>query len=150
MWKYCVFGIAGFLFTLPFIISSYINAAESDWGIYYSDEMASHYYEVKSIEHLAKSILSVRAKIIPRNGNKGLLKDIYAKGICEGINFPNTREIECTIEIDCLNETYRVVGGLFKQKLEVTICEPRRDRVKWNNIPLESPIHKLSKIICPK
>jgi hypothetical protein len=150
MRRCCVFGLAGFLPTLPFILCCYVSAGESDWGIYHIDEMASHYYEVKSIDHLEKNILSVRAKIIPKNGNKGLLKDIYAKDICEGIDFPNTKEIKCTIEINCLNQSYRVVGGLFEQKLEASICEPRHDSVKWNDIPSESPIQRLSKIICPR
>jgi hypothetical protein len=66
------------------------------------------------------------------------------------MDFSNLRKIECTIEIDCLNETYRVVGGLFEEKFDANICEPRYDSVKWNDIPLESPIDKLSKIICPK
>jgi len=144
------------LWIVVFFFLSLINicwgtyADEPEWKIYDSDEIATHYYLFKGMRSLGESSRGVWVRIIPKGPNKLLLKEIYAKSICEGMDFSDLVEIKCSVEINCLNGKYRVVGGLFEIGFLTTICEPPHEVVKWNDIPLGSPIEKLSKIICPK
>ena len=145
-----IFGITSLLFVLTFGLYNCACAAESEWRVYHSDEIAIHYYKFNDIETLSESAVMVRVKVIPKNGDKRSLKDMYDKDFCEVRDFAKVIEIECSIEMDCQNRTYRVTGGLFSKGLEIAICEPRRERLKWVNIPFDSPIDRLFTIVCPK
>jgi len=145
-----ILWIAVFLFVLSFTICWRTDAEETEWKIYDSDEIATHYYLFKGIHSLREGDVGVWVRIIPKGPNKPLLKEIYAKGICEGMDLSDLKEIKCSVEINCLNRRYRVVGGLFEREFLTGICEPPYELVKWIDIPSGSSIEKLSKIICPK
>ena len=81
-----------------------------------------------------------------------MLKEIYQKGICEGMDLSALKEIKCAVQINCFNRKYRVVGGLFEKEYLTGICEPPYpyESVKWIDISSASPIEKLSKEVCSK
>jgi hypothetical protein len=145
-----ILWIAVFLFVLPFTIYWRADAEKTEWKIYDSDKLATHYYLFKGIRSLGKSDIGVWVRIIPKGPNKLLLKEIYGKGICEGIDLSDLKEIKCSVEINCFNKKYRVVEGLFEREFLIGICEPPYELVKWIDISSGSPIEKLLKIICPK
>jgi hypothetical protein len=101
---------------------------------------------------LGNNVVSVRINILAKEAGNGSKLKMFSVGECpfDKVKSSDLVEIRGGIQIDCLNGKYRVTGGAFKDVREITICEPASESVKWIDIPLESPIRKLSKIICPK
>jgi hypothetical protein len=132
------------------VISSIIvdcDAEEREWKIYHSDEVASHYYSLRETRSLGEGIVSIWVRILPNGSNKVLSRDALGGGCSEQIDFSDLKEIQSTVEVNCIHGTYRVLGGLFKRESWIMLCETS-DGIKWSNVPLGSAIQKLSEAIC--
>ena len=152
MWKKTLLSIVVFASIFSSIICPNIDAGGSDLKgleIYDSDEVATHYYDPEVKIFLAKGVIYTWAKIVPKRGGLALLKQVYVgPGSCDDLDLSNVEELRAPIEINCLEKRYRVIGVAFYRREVIIRCEPPEQDVKWMDIPPQSAIEKLSKIIC--